>query len=58
MLNYKRWPARRNTTILMEMVDQGVLSAESVVEMCLSYMSEQDVTDMMEANDLMENEEE
>lgn len=46
------------TNTLLEMMNEGVLSAEKIVEMCLSHMSEADVQDMMEANDLWGDEEE
>lgn len=44
--------ARPATTTLLDMIDQGMISADAVAEMCLSYMSEADVADMMRANDL------
>ena len=44
---------RKCTTALLEMIDDGVISAEIVAEMCLAYMSEDDVEDMMRANDLL-----
>lgn len=55
-MNY-RGP-RKNTSKLLDMMDQGVISAEQVAQMALSFMSEDDVTEMMEANELMEDEEE
>lgn len=39
------------------MMDEGLVDAESIVEMCLSYMSEDDVRDMMEKNDLISDDE-
>ena len=50
--------ARVCTTALIEMMDDGVISAETVAAMCLDYMSEQDVKDMMVANELLDDEEE
>ena len=49
---------RKCTTALLEMMDDGVISAEMVAEMCLAYMSEDDVADMMRANDLLLDEDE
>ena len=48
---------RKYTTKLLEMMDEGLISAEAVAEMCLAYMSEDDVKDMCRANDLLLDEE-
>ena len=37
---------RKQTIYLLELMDQGLVSRMSVAEMCLSYMSEDDVRDM------------
>ncbi len=47
---------RPATTRLMEMMDEGIISAEAVAEMALSWMSESSVKEMMLANDLVEDE--
>jgi hypothetical protein len=39
------------------MMDEGLISAEAVAEMALAYMSEDDVADMMRANDILLDEE-
>ena len=44
---------REYTTKLLEMMDEGLISAEAVAEMALAYMSEDDVKDMVRSNDLM-----
>jgi hypothetical protein len=49
---------REYTTKLLEMMDEGLISAEAVAEMALSYMSEDDVADMMRANDILLEEDE
>jgi hypothetical protein len=49
---------RTQTTKLIEMMDEGLISAESVAEMCLAYMSEDDVADMMRCNDILDEEDE
>jgi hypothetical protein len=49
---------REYTTKLLEMMDEGLISAEAVAEMCLAYMSEDDVKDMCRANDLLDEEDE
>ena len=47
---------RTQTTKLLEMMDEGLISAQAIAEMALAYMSEDDVADMMRANDLLEEE--
>lgn len=47
---------RTQTTKLLEMMDEGLISAEAVAEMALAYMSEDDVADMMRANDILDEE--
>ena len=44
---------RKYTTKLLEMMDEGLISALAVAEMALAYMSEDDVKDMVRSNDLM-----
>lgn len=48
---------RRTTNKLLEMIDEGALDPQVVVEACLNYMSEADVTDMAYSNELLEDEE-
>ena len=48
---------REMTTKLLEMMDEGLISAEAVAEMALAYMSEDDVADMMRSNDILLDEE-
>lgn len=50
--------SREFTERLLEMVESGVIEADSVVMMCVKYMSEDEVKDMMEINGLLEEEEE
>ncbi len=49
---------RKYTIKLSEMMDEGLISAETVAEMALSYMSEDDVKDMCRANDILDEEDE
>lgn len=44
------------TNKLCNMIEDCVITDSRVVSMCLSYMSEDDVKDMMESNDLTEEE--
>ncbi len=46
--------ARQETNRLLEMIDEGVLDPKAVVTMCVKYMSEDDVADMMDCNELSE----
>ena len=48
---------RTQTNRLIDMMDDGVISAQAIAEMALSYMSEDDVADMMRANDILEEDE-
>ena len=49
---------RTQTNRLLDMMDEGVISAQAVAEMALAYMSEDEVADMMRANDILEEEDE
>lgn len=44
---------RKYTNLLLDAIEQGMLSPQAVVEMAVSYMSESDVEDMMRVNDLL-----
>lgn len=45
--------ARKFTNELWEMIENGLLSHETVLTACLKYMSEDDVKDMMECNEFI-----
>ena len=49
---------RTQTIKLLDMMDEGLISAQAIAEMALAYMSEDDVADMMRANDILEEEDE
>jgi hypothetical protein len=49
---------REYTTKLLDMMDEGLISAEMVAEMALQYMSEDDVKDMMLSNDIVDYDDE
>ena len=49
--------SRKETNKLLQMIDEG-LPAEQVVLMCMKYMSEDDVADMVDCNELSERFEE
>ena len=38
----------------LELVENGIVSAESMLTMCLKYMSTDDVEDMLDCNELSE----
>jgi hypothetical protein len=48
---------RTQTNRLIDMMDEGLISAQAIAEMALAYMSEDDVADMMRANDILEEDE-
>lgn len=52
MLSYKRTPDARDKAL--ELVEDGMVSAENMLTMCLKYMSTDDVEDMLDANELSE----
>jgi len=49
---------REYTTKLLDMMDEGLISAEMVAEMALQYMSEAEVKDMMLSNDIVDYDDE
>lgn len=50
--------SREFTRTLYNMLDEGLLTHEQVVEACLSWMSEDDVREMMHANEFVEDNDE
>lgn len=52
--------SRKYTNKLLEMIEEGLVGKDFVIMACMQYMSEYDVRDMMQCNDLLdeENEEE
>ena len=50
---------RKTTNKILEMIDQSILDPKNVVLMCLKWMSEDEVAEMVKANELdLEQEEE
>jgi len=49
---------RKVTNQLLELIEEGVLDPQTVVEACLAYMSEDDVADMAHSNELINEPEE
>lgn len=49
---------RKVTTMLLGMMDEGVLDPRALAEACLQYMSEADVGDMAHSNELIIEDEE
>ena len=49
---------RKETNRLLDMIEEGLIDPHAVADMCLAYMSEDDVADMMRANDLLEEDDE
>ncbi len=52
MLSYKRIPNSRDKAL--ELVEDGYVTAEDLLTMCLKYMSTDDVEDMLDTNELSE----
>lgn len=48
---------RQNTNKLIDWIDQGLITKEMVADAALSYMSEDDVTGLIDANDWFETDE-
>ena len=49
---------RKNTNKLLEMVENEEIDKYTVILMCVKYMSEDDVTNMMRLNEILGEEEE
>jgi len=49
---------RKVTNQLLELIEEGILDAQTVLKACLSYMSEADVADMAHSNEFIEEEDE
>lgn len=47
-------PVRETTNKILEMIDDGLLNPRDAVLMCLKWMSEDEVTEMAKANELLE----
>jgi hypothetical protein len=43
---------REKTNKLLELIENDMISAEDVVMMCLKWMSEDDVAEMLQANEI------
>jgi len=50
--------SREYTCKLLEMVEHGLLDRDNVIMACVKYMSEDDVKDMMHANEFTIEEDE
>ena len=46
---------REFSTKLLDMIDDGLLDKDTVIMACVKYMSEDEVRDMMFANDFVED---
>jgi len=44
---------RELTCKVLEAIDEGQLDAKAVAEMCLGYMNEDDIRDMLRQNDVL-----
>ena len=48
---------RKYTTMLIDIVDEGIMDAKDALLMCVNYMSEADVEDMCHCNDIFTEDE-
>ena len=48
---------RKITCKLLDMMDEDVIDSRVLVKMCLNWMSEDDVAEMADRNDLLETDE-
>ena len=53
----KTMATRKVTNQLLELIEDGILDPQTVLEACLQYMSEDDVADMAHSNEFLEEEE-
>ena len=45
---------RKVTNQLLELIEEGILDAQTVLEACLQYMSEADVADMAQSEGFLD----
>lgn len=45
--------SREYTSMLYDLMDEGAMDPRAVAEMCLAYMSEDEVKDMCRSNDIL-----
>jgi len=54
-MKYKRtYEVRQFTNIAYDLIDEGILNKDLLIQCCLKYMSEDDVKDMLECNEIIE----
>jgi hypothetical protein len=52
MYGFNHRQTRPETNRLIDMLDEGMIDARAVADMALAYMSEHEVKQMMQANDI------
>jgi len=52
MYGFSHRQTRPETNRLIDMLDEGILDARTVADMALAFMSEHEVKQMMQANDI------
>ena len=58
MFGFDHRRTRAYTSMVLDMMDEGVMDPKAIAEMCLAYMSEAEVKDMCRANDILPEEDE
>jgi hypothetical protein len=51
------WRIKNTRDKAYELLDEGMIDPRSMAEMCLQYMSTDDIQDMLESNDVIEQDE-
>jgi len=46
---------RKNTNLLLEMVSEGTIDKDALIQACLLWMSEDEVTEMAKSNEFLES---
>ena len=48
-----KYDVRKYTNLLLERVEEGIYDKDTIIYACVKYMSEDDVKDMMQINELL-----
>jgi hypothetical protein len=51
------WRIKNSRDTAYELLDEGMIDPRAMAEMCLQYMSADDIQDMLESNDVIEQDE-
>ena len=51
------WRIKNSRDTAYKLLDEGMIDPRAMAEMCLQYMSTDDIQDMLESNDIIEQDE-